>query len=494
MLNPYYDHIGPSRIQDNQSYWSERRQDQSSSKSSLESPVEVSHLPPIEQLTGNAFFRLTSNNTTPKYTHFLFKFPARFYVPIVRWALDQYAAVPRKTVVLDPFNGSGTVQVEASARGMKSVGMDIDPVATFIARAKVIPLRKKTLERELSRLEHKLQSLARTADEYGRRLRPQDDISAEEFDQESNGLSIPSLLNLQHWFRRYVIIDLARIRLAIEEQISDSAYRNFFLAVFAACIRPCSNADPAPVSGVEYTKLMQERDRKGRYINPFSVFQERAKVAVEAMGEYREACRRDHLAVTLNCSTLNMEGELQAALPQQEINLIITSPPYLNAVDYHRRHRLEAFWLGLTDSDEAYLASYHSYIGRHRVKRCDHPAAESLDVPKLNKLLADIEQDDPERAMIIRAYFVSMDRVVQQIAGILPRGGRALIAIGNSITGQSNKRRYIETHAFLHELAQNRGLTIEKEFSYEIRNRHMNFSRHNSANINREWLLVFTRR
>lgn len=51
------------------------------------------------------------------------------------------------------------------------------------------------------------------------------------------------------------------------------------------------------------------------------------------------------------------------------IDTVITSPPYLNAVDYYRRHQLEMFWLGLVSSAAERLGLRPKYIGRAGVRQ-----------------------------------------------------------------------------------------------------------------------------
>jgi adenine-specific DNA methylase len=71
---------------------------------------------------------------TPKLTHQLFRYPAKFHPPVVAKLLEQYTRPG--DLVFDPFPGSGTALVEAMIRGRRSVGSDIDPVAAVVSPAK----------------------------------------------------------------------------------------------------------------------------------------------------------------------------------------------------------------------------------------------------------------------------------------------------------------------------------------------------------------------
>ncbi|MFF5668241.1 site-specific DNA-methyltransferase [Streptomyces griseofuscus] len=70
---------------------------------------------------------LRLNAVCPYYTMFPLDFP-----------LQQLAAYPHATRVLDPFCGRGTTLYAARLAGIPSVGIDINPVAAAIAQAKLI--------------------------------------------------------------------------------------------------------------------------------------------------------------------------------------------------------------------------------------------------------------------------------------------------------------------------------------------------------------------
>ena len=76
--------------------------------------------------------------TSPRGVHplqsmssYLGGFPPR----IPRFIMDEY--VPPRTTVLDPFCGAGTTLVEARLSGRPSIGVDKNPLAIALTRAKL---------------------------------------------------------------------------------------------------------------------------------------------------------------------------------------------------------------------------------------------------------------------------------------------------------------------------------------------------------------------
>lgn len=67
--------------------------------------------------------------------HNLYPFKGKFYPRIVRTLINTFG-LNSKSLILDPFNGSGTTTHEASIMGIESVGVDITPIGTILAEIK----------------------------------------------------------------------------------------------------------------------------------------------------------------------------------------------------------------------------------------------------------------------------------------------------------------------------------------------------------------------
>ncbi|HEY0399461.1 MAG TPA: DNA methyltransferase, partial [Acidimicrobiia bacterium] len=116
---------------------------------------EVEAFPPLAEIEHGQLFALSLSTSTTGFTHGLHRFAAKFVPQVPAWALDTFGSrtgvppgrqVKPPTVVLDPFLGSGTTLVEAVLRGGTSIGVDVDPLARFIARAKVTPVDHDRIE------------------------------------------------------------------------------------------------------------------------------------------------------------------------------------------------------------------------------------------------------------------------------------------------------------------------------------------------------------
>lgn len=415
-----------------------------------------------------------------KYTHYLFRFPAKFHPPVVRCLIDRYSS--HGDTILDPFCGSGTLLVESLLAGRRAIGLDVDPVAVFISRVKCTPLLPKLLEAKYQALKDGLRTVRRSKKEYDRLI--YEDISRNSIARYRRKLRIPKIPSIEHWFRVYVILDLARLRAAILRADAAPRVRDFFLACFAGIIRNASNADPVPVSGLEVTAHMKKLDARGRRIDPFELFERRVERELGGMEElwrHSEDCgvrvqRADATALTRRLS-------------RASVDVVITSPPYNTAVNYYRRHTLEMYWLGMVKSREDRLKLATRYLGRFSIRQSNPRLRRTFESAYINRLIAHSGRVSAAQKRAVTHYCASMGRSLEHIAKVLKPNGRAVFVIGNS---KWNGRRVRATR-LLSELAQEK-FDISDILTYTTRNRYMSYQRHNGANVNREYVLVLKKK
>jgi DNA modification methylase len=384
--------------------------------------------------------------------------------------------------ILDPFCGSGTGLVEALVAGRSALGTDVDPVAAFVARAKTRRYRGAYLRRSAARVVKNASRFERSAEEY-KRLQF-DDLSPAEMRQERGRLWLPSIPDIAHWFRRYVQIDLARIIESIRRAKIPSSHRDLLRLCFAAIIRSASNADPVPVSGLEVTAHMKRRNAAGRIVNPFLLFRQAVERTVDAVEDLQA-----DIAPKATARAFTADATALSRLAKGSIDVVITSPPYHNAVDYYRRHTLEMYWLGFTDTPSERLALRGKYIGSASVRRSHPFVGDEMALGILaRRWEARIRRTSEKRANSFRHYVVAMQRVFKQLHRVLKRNGRAVFVVGKSSWNGAR----LPTDALFHELAS--GLfELEARWWYPVKNRYMSYTRHNNADISHEHVLVFKR-
>ncbi|WP_198145472.1 DNA methyltransferase [Frankia sp. EAN1pec] len=423
-----------------------------------------------------------SSDSERLLVHSLFRFPAKFHPPVAQ-ALIRNFSEPGD-LVLDPFCGSGTLLAEAARMRRRSIGTDVDPVAVSVSSAKTGLLVESELLEAASSLLAALDEIAPPQEIY--ESRKFEDISQESLKEnlDRESLWVPDIPNLDHWFRRYVTLDLARIYRCVIDLQCSSAIKSYLLVVFASVIRNASNADPVPVSGLEVTAHMKRLDAAGRVVNPYFLFRKAMGKAVAASKEYGEQVSPyfEPRIWEADATSLDLDSEM--------CDLVITSPPYHNAVDYYRRHQLEMFWLRHTRSQKERLDLLPKYIGRHRIPRKTPILATDEKLPALAAHWeSEMAQASIQRAVDFRHYALSMRNVFRRLSQAVKIGGKVVLVVGRSSWNGDR----IPTDDLFVELASENFSSV-RLMSYPVKNRYMSYARRNSASIDREYVLVLQRK
>lgn len=418
----------------------------------------------------------------PKLTHSLIRYPAKFHPPVAHALVTSFSDPGQ--LILDPFCGSGTLLVTSMAAGRNAIGSDIDPIAVTASKAKTHRWRPGHLASSWRLIDERLRQHRRTDDEYTERQFV--DLSTCEYENSirDQHLWVPAIPNLFHWFRRYVIVDLARISRIIEESNIPATHRLFFRLMLASIVRRSSNADPVPVSGLEVTSHMRRLEEKGRKIDPFSHFSNCVHAGLKAAREFYETVPKMASSTVLSADARFLTSRVRR---RNQIDRIITSPPYQNAVDYYRRHQLEMYWLGLSRSHGDRLQLLQNYIGRPQVRKDSVPPKAVSRLGELGRTWHDAMcLEAPERARAFLHYMASTRLAFEQLEQLLRNGGYLVLVVGNS---QWNGET-VPTGQLMMEVMP-RNLQLTDRYWYPLRNRHMSYGRRNGANIGEEFVLLF---
>jgi hypothetical protein len=408
---------------------------------------EVSSFPPLAEIEHGQLFGLSLSNNTTQYTHGLHRFPAKFIPQVPAWAFDNFTV--RNSVVLDPFMGSGTTLVEGLIRGCITTGLDVDPLARLIARAKT----QFVDDERVRRLGRFLESRWPTGPAV---LTP----------------PMPDIANFDHWFAPAQWAELQSLLASIDEADASEAEREFLLVVFSSTLRWVSNADDQSqktyVSGTNPKSPPAVRATFWRFFD-------RALAGLEQLNRKRHSEAQ---------ALIPDDGDAtEIAVAPESVDLAIASPPYLDSVDYMYNMMLEYFWLGPrlgVPDRRAYNYLRRLHIG----------AKNPLDRLTLPDALASVLQLDaisPGRRVAAASYFAMMSAHFQAIARALKPGARYVFVVGNS----QSVNGILPLHDALVRLADQTGLTLERAFGYRVRRHYMRFPRGGRGGIILvDWVLV----
>ena len=319
-------------------------------------------------------------------------FPARMAPDIALHAIPNRSTGPALTV-LDPMCGSGTVLAAALQHGHNAVGVDIDPLAVMMSTLAVTKV-------EVSVLAARAEDVARAADQAEGTPPWRDDSETEEF--------------VGYWFgpkQRRQLIDLTTAVAALEEPDVQLALR---LAISRIIVTKSSQASLA-------ADTAHSRPHRVRTDSDYDV-----------LDGFRRSARQ--LARMLDQRMLKGVGQVElgdarelTTVADGLADLAVTSPPYLNALDYLRGHKLALVWFGHTIGDLRVRRS--SSIGTERGlgQPASDQVAEIIDI---------IESEAVDRSLLKRPM---LERFAHDCCGFavqlhrkVKQDGCVVLVVGNS--------------------------------------------------------------
>lgn len=139
------------------------------------------------------------------------------------------------------------------------------------------------------------------------------------------------------------------------------------------------------------------------------------------------------------------------------VDAVITSPPYLNAIDYMRGHRLALVWFGFRLSELRAIRSNN--IGAERA-----PEVASLEEQILHRALSDTTALAPRFRRMIERYAQDVLAMTMEVARVLKPNGAATFVVGNScLTGV-----FIKNSEMVKFAARRAGLTLLQEVERDL--------------------------
>ncbi len=374
---------------------------------------------------------------------------AGFSAHFVQDCLDRFLPENRRnqTWILDPFAGVGTTLVEAYIRGLNVIGFEINPYAALAARLKLeaneVPT--KLFGHWINAFE---EYMDRRCEDNGARKR-------EPKSQPPTGFTGRTCL-FSPKVERKILFALDFISSIQEPRIRDL----FRLALGSVMVS---------VSNYSYEPSLTRRSAVGKpEIHDAPVgFVLSAKLRlmlddIEWLQNIVRGLRKIPRADVIPASIFASGRHLRKA---EFVNLVVTSPPYLNNYHYPRNTRPQLHWLGFT-SGTGYNGAYESEsFGKFWQTVRTLPRVNlSFRLPPLERAIETIRSLNTEEgqyggpgwANYVTTYFNDAYRFCHLLACLLRPEGSAVIVLGNSIIQGVE----IKTDQFFGEVAELCGLTF----------------------------------
>lgn len=319
------------------------------------------------------------NFTTQYLSHKFHSYPARFIPQIPLSFIKLFTN--EKDVVLDPMCGCGTVLVEAFLNNRKSIGNDFNPLAVLISKVKttLIPV---------SAFEHMERKLARTK----RYL----DLDYRRIEERANNLPNRVVSKI---FNKAVIGKLEALREMVLE-MKEEGYNDLY-----------------DLGRVALSAVIWSLVENGNGLDIENLFAKKVQAMKKEILEMAEIIPKPSVTKAI------IGDARKLRVYDDSVDLIVTSPPYVNALDYYRVHMYNMLWLGMDfDLFRKHEIGGHSHFIMNRFR-------------------------------LFSEYLGDMLRSMLEMNRVLKKGKMCAIVVGNS----SLEYELIESHKYFSSFAKDIG-------------------------------------
>lgn len=354
-----------------------------------------------------------------------------FSASFVQSIFDEYSTTYHNPVILDPFSGCGTVQVQAKLNGYESFGTELNPLLHFISRAKLNCWN----------------------------VRPAKLINTYKNLKESGEAVPPPFLKSTKHFEKNVLRRLLKIKASIDTLNGKSQegieIKDLLRLAFSSILIDCSNLKRSPCLGYARNKIVTAS-------TPRVLMDQKVQMIANDLG----IIQRDYKEFIQVFSQVTLANAMEY-LHTRKYDLVITSPPYMNGMDYVINYKIEMGWLGfaLNQSDLKRLKDdmvVCDNVSKGLIRKFRPIYTNDWIEEIKNAIGTNIGRRGSYRRLdmpyIVQKYFDDMYGVMKHVIWAIKPGGRFILVVGDSLIADV----YVPTDLLIARIGQDLGMKIEK--------------------------------
>lgn len=371
----------------------------------------------------------SANKTLPvhRWTNWIAGFSGEF----ARHTIHRYIPSPHSnSVVLDPFAGVGTTLVEAYRQGINCIGFEINPFAALVCKVKLASPSVDVGE------------LKAAIVEYEQFMGPIDGESNDAHHSTTDSdVTLPRSTS-PSGFKSRIPFFSPKVEKKVLHTIDfltdlPPATQEIFRVALASVIVEFSNYSYEPSLGSRPAagKALVLDAPVGHIVSTKA-----HQIAEDTNLLQTELASQRHRAESkLHCTSF---FEAEQHIEPNSIDLVVTSPPYMNNYHYVRNTRPQLFWTDLITSSKELKELEENNFGKFwQTVRGRKPITLKFSLGSLESQIGEIRLLNPDRGVYGGGgwanYIAGYMNDLYQFCGLLSRflrpSGTALIVIGNSV-------------------------------------------------------------
>lgn len=328
-----------------------------------------------------------------------------FSINFVRSILNNYKS---NIVVYDPFNGSGTTTLTASTMGIKSLASEVNPFMRFIANTKVNVVKSILENNEYFVLNKQFKDLC-------------DKLLDKNYKKEviKECKTINDCYIKKDFFDKKVLQDVSYIKYLIK-RIKNEDIKNIALLCLASITVEISNMIRA--ADLRKKTLKEKESATDNTIDLF-------------IQKFSNVISDIQLVKNIDFETTEFISDNAKFISEKyynSVDVVVTSPPYVNGTNYFRNTKLE-LWILDFISQETDLKTYREQAITAGINNVSvNNKIIPLDIVEPYAMQLDNLSTDKRIPKMIRAYFSDMNIVFNNFNLLLKNNGRIYFDIGDS--------------------------------------------------------------
>lgn len=355
------------------------------------------------------------NERKTEWTHDFHRYPAKFIPQIVKKLIEKYTQ--ENDLIVDVFAGCGTTLVESKIHGRKSIGVDINPVATLITDVKINPISPDRLSEAIQKVKSDIKK-----------------YSLKQIKEKINHQRI------DYWFRKKEKRKITFLYKLITK-VDDEKIENFLLCALSNILKNCSKWLQSSTKP-QIDPIKEPSDPFESFIRQLAKMEKKNEIFYEEL--------KKNKFLNKQCK-IKLKDARKTGIKKNTVDMIITSPPYVTSYEYADIHQLTGYWFEYIDEIKDFRKDFiGTFYSNNKKLETKSKIAK--------KIIDELEKKNLRVAREVAKYFNDMYDVAKEMKRILKKDGRACLVIGNT----TFKEVKIESAEIFSDFLLDLGFEIEK--------------------------------
>lgn len=393
-------------------------------------------------LTGAQYFRTPKQKVMKEKNSYWFKYYAGYSTDFVE-DVFQYLNLKKGSLVLDPWNGSGTTTQVAEKFGCDAIGIDINPVMAIISSSKRV--------NNIEVIDKKINSVLSQINRYRNSFIPKNDPLLQWLNSESVIFVRRIERSIQKCLLNRNYFVYAKKSAVLQNLISNPEVSFFYVALFRTLKEILSKFK---TSNPTWVKQPHSEDEKliVDKITIIKIYEKHLQEMKKIVIERQEIKNQTNIDLLISTST-------KLSIDDNIVDAIITSPPYCTRIDYAIATSIELALIGI-GKDETFEQLRLNMIGTTKI-------ISRNDMIDLNwgetavSFLNNVKNHSSKasKSYYLKQYIQYLDGVnksIEELNRVLKPNGFAVIVVQDSYY----KDIHLDLAQIFIEICRNKGLDL----------------------------------